>query len=628
MMCAVGTVGSRKFSINERQWHHHHHPIKSSASSPFVSQLLLLYSFHFIRIAMSRRVAVLATRTLRSSASISAQSPFQIFASSRSFTIYRCRNKVLLHPAHDIRHSSTATALATAPDDDFPQDQDPISSEQSMSAEVSLLGPAVQPSVQQPDLSAGIPELSPEDAALFGSGPQEAMAKQVKWWKKGRSIEALVPKETARPRNTRLKGARKARREAEAREFMKEVEQGNMTGEASERDIVSKAEESDVTAENGQGSFVREPGERNIIGEILQDVDEADMRSFNEAVQDLDVEDELDVNAMSSGAPTLKVQAPASKSKRELKKEKRAIARANIRALEETDPTTKPTKPLRFKKASPSRQPDTQETDPYHDMIKQASAEAREKEEERRLFLIQQRERAALHLPDPPLPSETTTKTDNSLPEKLDDFKSPYFASHTESSHSRPSPSPLHTPQLSARPLKRQLPADAEEWRIHKEAIKAKHGDGPWNPLRKLSPDAQIGIRELHASNPDLYTTPVLANHFKVSPEAIRRILKSRWMDSLKTEAISTFDKDNRGASLMDTPIMKSTSGDKKMGELRQRWAKRHDRIWDQKSELGLMPKRTKDKEVEGPDEGRERWEGNLAREEILRRAREENPLY
>ncbi|KAH7061211.1 hypothetical protein B0J12DRAFT_553139, partial [Macrophomina phaseolina] len=66
-------------------------------------------------------------------------------------------------------------------------------------------------------------------------------------------------------------------------------------------------------------------------------------------------------------------------------------------------------------------------------------------------------------------------------------------------------------------------------WMVQKEALKEKFGKEGWQPRKKLSPDAMDGIRQLHASDPDTYTTPVLANEFKVSPEAIRRILKSKW---------------------------------------------------------------------------------------------------
>ncbi|PKX99036.1 mitochondrial ribosome assembly protein RRG9 [Aspergillus novofumigatus IBT 16806] len=106
-----------------------------------------------------------------------------------------------------------------------------------------------------------------------------------------------------------------------------------------------------------------------------------------------------------------------------------------------------------------------------------------------------------------------------------------------------------------------------EPWQIHKEALKKKFKEG-WNPPKKLSPDALEGIRHLHAVAPDRFTTPVLAEQFQVSPEAIRRILKSKWRPSPE-------ETEKR----------------------RERWERRHDRIWSQMSELGLRrPKRSADK--------------------------------
>lgn len=66
-------------------------------------------------------------------------------------------------------------------------------------------------------------------------------------------------------------------------------------------------------------------------------------------------------------------------------------------------------------------------------------------------------------------------------------------------------------------------------WQIQKEALKAKFGGEPWMPRKRLSPDSLNGIRALHDSDPETYSTPVLAQHFKITPEAIRRILKSKW---------------------------------------------------------------------------------------------------
>lgn len=103
-------------------------------------------------------------------------------------------------------------------------------------------------------------------------------------------------------------------------------------------------------------------------------------------------------------------------------------------------------------------------------------------------------------------------------------------------------------------------PKKPEIWEIQKDALGKKFPDG-WNPAKRLSPDALDGIRHLNTTAPDRFTTAVLAEEFKVSPEAIRRILKSKWRPS-----------------------------EGEMDKRRVRWENRHERIWSQMAELGLRP--------------------------------------
>jgi hypothetical protein len=103
--------------------------------------------------------------------------------------------------------------------------------------------------------------------------------------------------------------------------------------------------------------------------------------------------------------------------------------------------------------------------------------------------------------------------------------------------------------------------AERPSWQAQKAALKEKLGGEAWNPRKKLSPDTMEGIRHLHATQPDKFTTPVLADHFKVSSEAIRRILKSKWQPS-----------------------------DEEYEARMQRWDKRGERIWSNMVEMGVKP--------------------------------------
>ncbi|KAF7325314.1 Acylpeptide hydrolase [Mycena venus] len=83
----------------------------------------------------------------------------------------------------------------------------------------------------------------------------------------------------------------------------------------------------------------------------------------------------------------------------------------------------------------------------------------------------------------------------------------------------------IRTPNPRRKPSLEPTPA---AWQAHRAALKEAFPDG-WNPPRKLSREAMEGLRQLHRVNPETFTTSVLAERFRVSPEAVRRILKSRW---------------------------------------------------------------------------------------------------
>ncbi|EJC99210.1 uncharacterized protein FOMMEDRAFT_34509, partial [Fomitiporia mediterranea MF3/22] len=69
------------------------------------------------------------------------------------------------------------------------------------------------------------------------------------------------------------------------------------------------------------------------------------------------------------------------------------------------------------------------------------------------------------------------------------------------------------------------------EFLKHRELMKKRFPEG-WNPPRKLSREAMEGVRALHQHDPKTFSTPVLAERFRISPEAVRRILKSKWTPS------------------------------------------------------------------------------------------------
>ncbi|TWU74131.1 Required for respiratory growth protein 9 mitochondrial [Metarhizium rileyi] len=100
------------------------------------------------------------------------------------------------------------------------------------------------------------------------------------------------------------------------------------------------------------------------------------------------------------------------------------------------------------------------------------------------------------------------------------------------------------------------------DWKAQKAALKEKFPQG-WLPRKRLSPDALVGIRALHAQFPETFTTSALADKFQVSPESIRRILRSNWTPSVDEEQ-----------------------------DRQERWFRRGMQVWERKAAIGVKPPR------------------------------------
>ncbi|CUM67211.1 uncharacterized protein PRCAT00004904001 [Priceomyces carsonii] len=70
-------------------------------------------------------------------------------------------------------------------------------------------------------------------------------------------------------------------------------------------------------------------------------------------------------------------------------------------------------------------------------------------------------------------------------------------------------------------------------WEKRQESLKKRYG--VWNPTRRLSRQQIQDVRDLKDQMPHMKTID-LANLFRISPEAIRRVLKSKWVPSDKNE--------------------------------------------------------------------------------------------
>ncbi|KAK5684498.1 Required for respiratory growth protein 9 mitochondrial [Elasticomyces elasticus] len=113
----------------------------------------------------------------------------------------------------------------------------------------------------------------------------------------------------------------------------------------------------------------------------------------------------------------------------------------------------------------------------------------------------------------------------------------------------------------SARENRLQLRPRRDPWELQKDALVHKFGESGWQPRKRLSPDTLDGIRALHASDPASYSTEMLSEHFKIAPEAIRRILKSKW-------------RPNEGET----------------EDRRTRWERRGVKKWQEMAGIGMRP--------------------------------------
>ena len=107
----------------------------------------------------------------------------------------------------------------------------------------------------------------------------------------------------------------------------------------------------------------------------------------------------------------------------------------------------------------------------------------------------------------------------------------------------------------------RRLFPDSEPWQVQKESLLQKLDGQAWSPRKRLSPETVEGIRTLHARDPNTYTTAFLAQEFKISPDAIRRILRSKWRPNEKEEE-----------------------------DRKARWEKRGETIWSNLAKEGFNP--------------------------------------
>ncbi|KAI3406098.2 RRG9 [Candida oxycetoniae] len=116
---------------------------------------------------------------------------------------------------------------------------------------------------------------------------------------------------------------------------------------------------------------------------------------------------------------------------------------------------------------------------------------------------------------------------ETSQPESANSESANPKSANTKSAN--PEPTKLESDVLLTKEMRASLP----HWVKRTLTQKSKYQS--WNPQRKLSRQEMINLRELKETFPH-YKTIDLAQFFHISPEAVRRILKSTWVPNDRDE--------------------------------------------------------------------------------------------
>lgn len=144
----------------------------------------------------------------------------------------------------------------------------------------------------------------------------------------------------------------------------------------------------------------------------------------------------------------------------------------------------------------------------------------------------------------------------------------------------------LPTPKFDIEPTRLQKfvasrpRSTLEGWMVKKALLQERLQGAVWNPKKKLSPAAREGIKALYKNHPE-YTMETLSQLFEISPEVVRRVVKSSWEPDAATQEARL-----------------------------QHWVRRGGRVFQRWEELGVVQTKKRKKEVRDRKKEREaKWE-------------------
>ncbi|KAF8960329.1 hypothetical protein BDZ97DRAFT_1318301 [Flammula alnicola] len=151
-----------------------------------------------------------------------------------------------------------------------------------------------------------------------------------------------------------------------------------------------------------------------------------------------------------------------------------------------------------------------------------------------------------------------------------------------------PNSPPPHLRRPSGKPT-------PHEYKAHRDTLRKSFPEG-WSPPRKLSREAMDALRQLNRAEPEQFNSAVLAEKFKISPEAVRRILKSKWQPSAEkrtTMAIKErkekqiFVKERATKEQFETSNVREL---KNLSRVGKRMSSKDDRNSDERGPHGISP--------------------------------------
>jgi Neugrin len=125
--------------------------------------------------------------------------------------------------------------------------------------------------------------------------------------------------------------------------------------------------------------------------------------------------------------------------------------------------------------------------------------------------------------------------------------------------------------------------------KLHRETIRKEFPEG-WAPPRKLSREAMDAVRQLYRLDPKKFNTPMIADKFKISPEAVRRILKSKWEPSAERRAALAIKQRKEKDEIMLERRQKELREAQNLRELRKDLRNKDNHDWDGEQGHGLSP--------------------------------------